>query len=92
MVEFMQRVKDAEVLKCWRRRMRGLQQDSIWKSVPEHLRPGTAHYTMTNEPHGTGDAPKKEHIFQKAQVTLNKNAHNLQHHFGAQFFMVFHMV
>ena len=56
----MQRVKDAEVLKCWRRRMRGLQQDSIWKSVPEHLRPGTAHYTMTNEPHGTGDAPKKE--------------------------------
>lgn len=49
----LQRVKDAEVLKCWRRRMRGLQQDSIWKSVPEHLRPGTAHYTMTNEPHGT---------------------------------------
>ena len=32
------------------------------------------------------------HIFQKAQVTLNKNAHNLQHHFGAQFFMLFHMV
>ena len=25
------------------------------------------------------------HIFQKAQVTLNKKAHNLQHHFGAQF-------
>ena len=34
----------------------------------------------------------KMHIFQKAQVTLNKNAHNLQHHFGAQFFMLFHMV
>ena len=33
-----------------------------------------------------------QHIFQKAQVTLNKNAHNLQHHFGAQFFMLFHMV
>ena len=32
------------------------------------------------------------HIFQKAQVALNKNAHNLQHHFGAQFFMLFHMV
>ena len=32
------------------------------------------------------------HIFQKAQVTLNKNAHKLQHHFGAQFFMLFHMV
>ena len=32
------------------------------------------------------------HIFQKAQVTLNKNAHNLQYHFGAQFFMLFHMV
>ena len=59
----LQRVKDAEVLKCWRRRMRGLQQDSIWKSVPEHLRPGTAHYTMANEPHGTGDATKKERTF-----------------------------
>ena len=33
-----------------------------------------------------------DHIFQKAQVTLNKNARNLQHHFGAQFFMLFHMV
>ena len=32
------------------------------------------------------------HIFQKGQVTLNKNAHNLQHHLGAQFFMLFHMV
>ena len=32
------------------------------------------------------------HIFQKSQVTYNKNAHNLQHHFGAQFFMLFHMV
>ena len=31
------------------------------------------------------------YIFQKAQVTLNKNAHNLQYHFGAQFFMLFHM-
>ena len=32
------------------------------------------------------------HIFHKPQVTLNKNAHNSQHHFGAQFFMLFHMV
>ena len=63
----LQRVKDAEVLKCWRRRMRGLQQDSIWKSVPEHLRPGAAHYTMTNEPHGTGDALKKEPLLYSNQ-------------------------
>ena len=32
------------------------------------------------------------HIFQKGQVTLNKNANNLQHHFGTQFFMLFHIV
>ena len=32
------------------------------------------------------------HIPQKAQVTLNKNAHNLQHHLGAQYFMHFHIV
>ena len=32
------------------------------------------------------------HVFQKAQVTLNKNAYNFQHHFGAQFFKLFHMV
>ena len=35
---------------------------------------------------------KAHHIFRKGQVTLNQNAHNLQHHFGAQFFMLFHMV
>ena len=38
------------------------------------------------------DGDKVPHIFQKAQVTLNKNAHNLQHHFWAQFFMLFHMM
>ena len=32
------------------------------------------------------------HILQKPQVTLNKNAHNSQHHFGTQFFILFHMV
>ena len=32
------------------------------------------------------------HIFQKAQVASNKNAHKLQHHFWAQFFMLFHMM
>ena len=32
------------------------------------------------------------HIFQKARVTSNKNAHNLQHHFGAQYFILYHMV
>ena len=32
------------------------------------------------------------HIFPKSQVTSNKNAHNLQHYFGAQVFMLYHMV
>ena len=32
------------------------------------------------------------HIFLKAQVASNKNAHKLQHHFWAQFFMLFHMM
>ena len=32
------------------------------------------------------------HIFPKAQVAANKNAHNFRHHFLAQFFMLFHMV
>ena len=32
------------------------------------------------------------HIFEKAQVASNKNAHRLQHHFWAQFFMLFHMM
>ena len=32
------------------------------------------------------------HIFQKAQVASDKNAHKLQHHFWAQFFMLFHMM
>ena len=32
------------------------------------------------------------HIFPKAQVAANKNAHNFRHHFPAQFFMLFHMV
>ena len=32
------------------------------------------------------------HIFPKAQVATNKNAHNFQHHFWEQFFMFFHMV
>ena len=31
------------------------------------------------------------HIFPKAQVTSNKNAHNFQHHFLAQFLMLFHL-
>ena len=29
------------------------------------------------------------HIFSKAQVTSNKNAHNFRHHFWAQFLMLF---
>ena len=32
------------------------------------------------------------HLSKGTTVTVNKNAHNLQHHFGAQFFMLFHMV
>ena len=32
------------------------------------------------------------HIFPKAQVASNKNAHKLWHHFWAQFFMLFHMM
>ena len=32
------------------------------------------------------------HIFPKAQVASNKNAHKLRHHFWAKFFMLFHMV
>ena len=32
------------------------------------------------------------HIFPKAQVASNKNAHKLWHHFWAQFFMLFHIV
>ena len=32
------------------------------------------------------------HIFPKAQVTANKNAHNFRHHFAAQFFVHFRMV
>ena len=32
------------------------------------------------------------YIFPKGQVASNKNAHKLQHHFWAQFFMLFHMV
>ena len=31
------------------------------------------------------------HIFPKAQVTSNKNAHNFWHHFRAQFLMLFHL-
>ena len=37
-------------------------------------------------------AAKWEHIFLKAQVASNKNAHKLRHHFWAQFFMLFHMM
>ena len=32
------------------------------------------------------------HIFPKAQVAANKNAHNFWRHLHAQFFMLFHMV
>ena len=32
------------------------------------------------------------HIFPKAQVAADKNAHNFWHQFPAQFFMLFHMV
>ena len=32
------------------------------------------------------------HIFPKAQVATNKNAHNFWHHFLAQFFMLFLLV
>ena len=35
---------------------------------------------------------KVTHIFLKAQVASNKNAHKLRHHSWAQFFMLFHMV
>ena len=31
------------------------------------------------------------HIFPKAKVTSNKNAHNFQHYFWAQFLMLFHL-
>ena len=37
-------------------------------------------------------ALKLEHIFPKAQMAANKNAHNFWHHFRKQFFMLFHMV
>ena len=36
--------------------------------------------------------PQALHNFPKAQVAANKNANNVQHHFLAQFFMLFHMV
>ena len=43
---------------------------------------------------GSASCPGKivHHIFQKAQVAANKNAHNFRHHIPAQFFMLFHMV
>ena len=34
----------------------------------------------------------ESHIFPKAQVATNKNAHNFWRHFHAQFFMLFHMM
>ena len=32
------------------------------------------------------------HIFPKAEVAANKNAHNFKHHFLVQFFILFHLV
>ena len=72
----------------WPRETMAVRNDSSWVSELDRGRSSSKFCFILL----VKSTPKAFHIFPKAQVAANKNAHDFRHHFLTQFFMLFHMV